>query len=106
MGASPLQVSFDVELLEPVDVRPGKLFGAEGFAYRVNADGSIFVGTSGSKRSAASVAVDDELVVFVFKPLRPSAAAELKLAPPILQGAVGKPLAVGELGVYRAVITP
>jgi hypothetical protein len=106
LRASPLQVSFDAELLEPVAVRPGRLFGAEGFAYRVSADGSIFVGNSGAKRPAASVAVDDELVVFVFKPLRPAAAAELKLEAPVLQGAVGKPVAAGELGAYRAAITP
>ena len=104
--APPLQVSFDAALLEPVAVRPGKLFGAEGFAYRVSADGSIFVGASGSKRSPVSVAVDDELVVFEFKALRPAAATELKLAPPSLQGAVGKPIALGRLGVYRAAIVP
>jgi hypothetical protein len=103
--ASPLEVSFDIELLEPVSVRAGKLF-VEGFAYRTGSDGTIVVGPSGRARDAGHVAADAELVVFVFKPLRAAAAAELKLTSLVLQGAAGKPVAVEPPGAYRAAITP
>jgi hypothetical protein len=105
LRASPLQVSFDADLLEPVSVRPGKLFG-EGFAYRIVPEGEIVVGASGRARDAGHVAADAELVVFVFKPLRPAPATELKLTLLLLQGAVGKPIAVEQLGAYRASIAP
>ena len=105
LRASPLEVSFDVELLEPVSVRAGKLF-AEGFAYRTGSDGTIVVGPSGRARDAGHVAADAELVVFVFKPLRPAAAAELKLTSLVLQGAAGKPIPAEQPGAYRAAITP
>ena len=105
LRTSPLQVSFDAELLEPVSVRPGKLF-VEGFAYRVGTDGTIVVGASGRGRDPGHVAADAELVVFVFKPLRPAAATELKLTSFVLQGAVGKPVAAEQPGAYRASITP
>jgi hypothetical protein len=104
LRASPLQVNFDAEVLEPIAVRPGTLF-AEGFAYRVGAEGSIFIGASGRGRTA-NVATDAELVVFVFKPIRPAAATELKLASLLLEGAVGKPVAVEPLSAYRTTITP
>ena len=105
LHASPLQVNFDAELLEPVSVRPGKLF-SEGFAYRISPEGSIVVGASGRGRDAGHVAADAELVVFVFKPIRPAPATELKLTSLLLQGAVGKPVAVEQLGAYRASIAP
>jgi hypothetical protein len=105
LRASPLEVSFDAELLEPVSVRAGALF-VEGFAYRTGSDGTIVVGPSGRQRGAGHVAADAELVVFVFKPLRAAAAAELKLTSLVLQGAAGEPVAAEQLGAYRASITP
>jgi len=105
LRVSPLEVSFDAELLEPVSVRAGKLF-VEGFAYRTGSDGTIVVGPSGRPRDAGQVAADAELVVFVFKPLRAAAAAELKLTSLVLQGATGKPIPAEPPGAYRAAITP
>jgi len=105
LRVSPLEVSFDAELLEPVSVRAGKLF-VEGFAYRTGSDGTIVVGPSGRPRDAGQVAADAELVVFVFKPLRAAAAAELKLTSLALQGATGKPIPAEPPGAYRAAITP
>src|SRR5919198_1060406 len=43
--ALPLQLDYDAKLLEPVAVRPGELFAEGRFTYRVNPNGSIFVGT-------------------------------------------------------------
>ena len=105
LRVSPLEVSFDAELLEPVSVRAGKLF-VEGFAYRTGSDGTIAVGPSGRSRDVGHVAADAELVVFVFKPLRAAPAAELKLTSLVLQGAAGKPIAAEQPGAYRASITP
>jgi len=58
--ATPMQLRFEPELLEPLGVRAGKFFGQGSFAYRANPDGTIFVGASG--RGAAPGA-DAELVV-------------------------------------------
>jgi hypothetical protein len=103
LRASPLQVSFDAQLLEAVAVRPGKFFGADAsFSYRVNPSGSIFIGASGS----GAVAADAELIILTFKPIRPAAAAEVKISSLQLQGAVGKPIAVEPVSAYRTSITP
>ena len=103
LRASPLQVSFDAKVLEPIAVRPGKLFGGEGrFSYRVNPDGLIVVGASGPD----SVAKDTELVVLTFKPIRAGTAAEVKLSSLSLEGPVGKPIAVEQPAAYRTAITP
>lgn len=103
LRASPLQVSYDAQLLEAVAVRPGNFYGSNGFfSYRVGPPGSIFVGASG----AGSVASDAELVILTFKPIRPAAAAEVKISSLQLQGAVGKSIAVEPVSAYRTSITP
>jgi hypothetical protein len=103
LRASPLQLSFDPQLLEAVAVRPGKFFGADSsFSYRVNPQGSIVVGASGQ----GSVAADAELVILTFKPIRPAASTEVKISSLVLQGAVGKSIAVEPLGAYRTSIVP
>jgi hypothetical protein len=103
LRASPLQVSFDAQLLEAVAVRPGRFFGADAsFSYRVNPQGSIFVGASGQ----GGVAADAELVVLTFKPIRPAASTEVKISSLQLQGAVGKPIAVEPVSAFRTAITP
>lgn len=104
LRAAPLQVSYDAQLLEAVAVRPGRFFaGDASFSYRVNPAGSIFVGASGAGSSAAA---DAELVILTFKPIRPSAAAEVRIASLQLQGAVGKPIAAEPVPAYRTSITP
>jgi len=104
LRSSPLQLSFDAQLLEAVAVRPGKFFGADGFfSYRVNKPaGSIFIGASGP----GNVAADAELVILTFRPIRPAEAAEVKISFLRLQGAVGKPIAVEPVSAYRTSITP
>lgn len=102
LRTSPLQVSFDAKLLEPVAVRPGNFFAGGNFAYRVNAQGSIFVGASGPGNTAA----DAELLVLTFKPIRPAASTEVTISSLVLQGPVGKPIAVEPMPAYRTSITP
>jgi hypothetical protein len=103
LRASPLQVTFDAQVLEAVAVRPGKFFGADSsFNYRVNPQGSIFVGASGQ----GSVAADAELVILTFKPIRPAASTEVKISSLVLQGAIGKSIVVEPVSAYRTSITP
>ena len=83
--ATPLQLSFDDKLLEPVAVRPGGFFAPGSFSYRVNPGGSIFVGGFGK----GTTAEDTEFVVVTFKPIRAGATTELKLSSLVLQGAAG-----------------
>ena len=72
LRAAPLELSFDSAVLEPVSVQPGKAFEAAGFAHRVVADGSILVGASGRATEPVKAPPDAELLVFVFKAVRPA----------------------------------
>lgn len=106
LRASPMQVRFDPTVLESVAVRPGKFFGAEeerGFSYRVNSDGSIFVGASAP--GTTSVA-DGELLVLTFKPIKPGAVAEVSVASLGLQGAAGHAIAHDALAAFKTAIIP
>ena len=100
-----MQLRFDPAQLEFVAARPGKLFGGgdRNFTYRVNPDGSIFVGASMQRPVSAS---DAELVILTFKPVKPSAAAELNIAALNLQGAAGRPIAFGRLTGFKTAISP
>jgi hypothetical protein len=86
--SAPLQLSFDAELLEAVDVRRGGFFADGSFSYRINPSGSIFIGASGK----GAVPADAEFFVVTFKPVR-AGAAELKLSSVLLQGAAGRAIA-------------
>lgn len=96
--SSPLQLSYDAKVLEPVAVRAGEFYAEGSFTYRVN-PGSIFVGASGR----GEVPADAEFVVVTFKPIRPGATAELSLSSLVLQGASGA-LVHEPLGVFRTSI--
>lgn len=100
LRATPLQLSFDAALLEPVEVRAGRYFSEGSFSYRVNPAGSIFVGASGK----GSAATDAELVVVKFKPIRPGATAELKLSSVLLQGTAGRAIAHNQPAAFRTTI--
>lgn len=98
---SPLQLSYDAKLLEPVAVRAGDFFADGSFTYRVNPGGSIFVGAF----TKGAVAADAEFLVVTFKPIRSGATAELKLSSMVLQGAAGRALVHEPLGAFRTSIT-
>jgi hypothetical protein len=98
--ASPLQLSFDAKLLEPVAVRPGGFFADGRFTYRVHPGGSIFVGASGT----GGVAADADFLIVTFRPIR-SGDAELKLSSLVLQGAAGRAIAHEAPAAFRTAIT-
>lgn len=102
--ASPMQIRFDPAVLEPLAVKPGRFFAAaeRNFSYRVNADGTIFVGASGAGPVAAA---DAELLLLTFKAIRAAPQAELALASLSLVGPAGRPIAFEQLAAYRASIT-
>src|SRR5262245_25160450 len=55
--AAPMQLRFDPAVLESVSVQPGRYFAAQrtgNFGYRVNPEGSIFVGVSNPNPASAS----------------------------------------------------
>ena len=83
MRGSPLQLSYDAKVLEPVAVRAGEFFAEGSFTYRVNPSGSITVGAFGK----GDVPDDAEFVVVTFKPIRAGATTELKL---FIPGAAGR----------------
>ncbi|MBI4204716.1 MAG: hypothetical protein HY527_06790 [Betaproteobacteria bacterium] len=103
--ASPMQVRFDPTLLETVAVKPGRFFGqGDGnFNYRVNADGSIFIGASGQGSVPAS---DAELLVLTFRPIKPAPIAELSIASLTLQGTAGRAIAFDSLTAFKTAILP
>jgi len=97
--AMPLQLTYDAKLLQPVAVRAGDLFADGNFTYRVNSNGSIFVGASGSGRVASNT---DSLIV-TFRPIA-SGAAELKVSSLLLQSAAGGTIAHEPPAAFRAAI--
>ena len=103
--ASPMQFQFDPKLLETVAVKPGRFFSqdARNFSYRVNPEGSIFIGAS--KRSH-TLADDAEFLVLTFRPLKPAPVAELSIASLNLQGPAGRAIAFDPLGAFKTAITP
>lgn len=106
ISASPMQLRFDPAVLESVSVRPGKLYAADAgreFNYRVNPDGSIFVGASSRSASGAGGA---ELLVLTFRPLKSGAFAEVSLTALHLQGLAGRAVAHDALTAFRAPVTP
>jgi hypothetical protein len=103
--ASPMQVRFDPALLETVAVKPGRFFGQSdrNFNYRVNADGSIFIGASSQSSVSAS---DVELLVLTFRPIKPASSAELSIASLNLQGTAGRTVAFDSLSAFKTTIIP
>jgi hypothetical protein len=97
--ALPLQLDYDAKLLEPVAVRPGELFAEGRFTYRVNPNGSIFVGASAGNAAPT----DADFLVVTFRPLR-SGNAELRLAAVALQGAAGRVIAHQSPAAFRTAI--
>lgn len=97
---SPLQLSYDAKVLEPVAVRAGEFFAEGSFTYRVNPSGSITVGAFGK----GDVPDDAEFVVVTFKPIRAGGTTELKLSSLVLQGAAGA-VVHEPLAAFRTSIT-
>jgi hypothetical protein len=98
--ASPLSLSFDAKLLEPVNVRPGDFFSSGSFNYRINPAGSIFVGAL----SPGAAAKDAEFLVVTFRPIRAGATAELRLSSFALHGIAGGTIAHDRPADFRAAI--
>lgn len=104
--SAPMEVRFDPKLLEPVSVRPGRYFGSDGanFGYRINGEGSIYIGVS--NRASPAPANDAELLVLTFKPIKAGTSAELSVAALNLQGPAGRAIAYTAAGAFRTTITP
>jgi hypothetical protein len=98
--ASPLQLSFDAKLLEPVNVSAGGFFAGGNFSYRVGPAGSIFVGASGK----GAVPADAEFLIVTFKPIQAGSTAELKLSSLILQGAAGRAIVHDQPAAFRTAV--
>src|SRR5262245_29082181 len=104
--AAPMQVRFDPAVLESVSVRPGRYFRSErasNFGYRVNPEGSIFIGVSNQKPGSAS---DAEMLVLTFKPKRAAASAEITVSALNLQGTEGRTIAYNGVTPFRTTIAP
>jgi hypothetical protein len=101
LRAAPMQLRFAPDVLQPVNVRPGKFFGQGTFSYRVNPEGSIFVGASSP---AAAAGNDAELVIVTFRPIKSGTTAELSMGALSLQGASGRAIAHERPGAFRTAI--
>ena len=97
--ALPIQVSYDATRLKPIAVRPGDLFPGGKFMYRINGNGSIFVGASGTGRAASEA----DLLVVTFEPIA-SGPAELKVSSMLVQGVSGRAIAHEAPQIFRAAI--
>ena len=101
LRAAPMQLRFEPDVLEAVEVRPGKFFGQGSFSYRVNPEGSIFVGASSPP---AAPGADAELVIVTFRPLKRGATAELSMSSLSLQGAAGRAISHERVSSFRTAI--
>lgn len=101
LRAAPMQLRFEPGVVEPVNVRPGKFFGQGSFSYRVNPEGSIFVGATSP---AAAPGADAELVIVTFRPIKRGATAELSMSALSLQGAAGRAIAHEQPMAFRTAI--
>lgn len=101
LRATPMQLRYEPELLEPLNVRAGRFFGQGSFTYRTNTDGSIFVGAAG--RGAAPGA-DAELIVLTFRSKKAGTTAQIKLSSLALQGAGGSAIAHEDISIFRTAI--
>lgn len=101
----PMQVRFDPTILQAVAIKPGRFLGSgdRNFNYRVNADGSIFIGASNSSSAPAS---DAELLVLTFRAIKPASNAELSITSANLQGAGGRMIAFDSLTAFNTAIVP
>jgi hypothetical protein len=105
LHAWPMQLRFDPQHFEVVTVKPGRLPGGAdpNFSYRVNPDGSIFVGAS---TQGGAPAADAELLALTLLPVKTAPAAELSIASVNLQGAAGRPIPHDRIATFRTAITP
>jgi hypothetical protein len=103
--ASPMQIKVNPALFETVAVKPGGFFaqGDRNFTYRIDPDGSIFIGASNRNPVPAEAA---EFVVLTLRPLKPAPAAELSVASLSLHGPAGKVIAFDPLVAFKTAITP
>ena len=101
LRAAPMQLRFVPGVLEPIEVKPGKFIGNGSFSYRVNPEGSIFVGAT---TPSVAPGADAELVIVTFKPLKAGATAELSMSALSLQGASGRAIAHEQPASFRATI--
>ena len=101
LRAAPMQLRFAPDVLQAVNVRPGKFFGQGSFTSRVNPEGSIFVGASSPATATGNNA---ELVVVTFRPIKRGITAELSMSALSLQGASGRAIAHEQLGAFRTSI--
>jgi hypothetical protein len=101
LRATPMMLRYEPSHLQAVGVRAGKFFGEGSFSYRVNGDGSIFVGAT---EQGIAPGADAELVVVTFKPIKSGATAEVSLSSLALQGAAGRALAYSQLSAFRTAI--
>lgn len=101
LRAAPMQLRFEPGVLEALTVRPGKFFGQGSFSYRVNPEGSIFVGATSQSGAPGA---DAELVVVTFRPIKRGTIAELSMGSLNLQGAAGRAIAHEQPGAFRTAI--
>ena len=101
LRAAPMQLRFAPDVLEPVEVRAGKFFGQGNFSYRVNPEGSIFVGATSA---LAAPGADAELLVVTFRPIKRGATAELHMSALSLQGAAGRAISHERVSSFRTAI--
>jgi hypothetical protein len=100
--SSPLELSYDAKLLEPVAVKAGGFFAGGKFGYRVAPGGAIFVGPSAGER----VASDLDFLVLTFRPMGTGGRAELKLSPLVFEGPDGNAITHEPPTIFRTTIVP
>jgi hypothetical protein len=103
LHAWPMQLRFDPALFDVLTVKPGGTVSGPTFGYRVNEDGSIFVGASAQSGTSAA---NTELVVVTLRSLKAAPAAEMSVSSLTLQGAAGRAIPYDRIASFKTAIVP
>ena len=103
LHAWPMQLRFDPNLFDVLTVKPGNSVAGPTFGYRVNEDGSIFVGASAQSGTPAA---NTELVVVTLKSLKAATATEMSVSSLTLQGAAGRSIPYDRIAAFKIAIVP
>ena len=98
--ASPVRLTYDPKVLEPVAVNAGELFTHGTVSYRVGANGSIFVSAPGG----GALIEEADFLVLTFRPTRPTPGAQVSLSAAEFKGLGGQPIAYEPPSTFRTTV--
>jgi hypothetical protein len=98
--ASPVQLTYDPKVLEPVAVNAGELFTHGAFSYRLGPNGSIFIAAPGG----GALIDEADFLVLTFKPTQAGTGVEVTLSSAELKGFAGQSITYEPPAAFRTTV--